>query len=119
MARDLVDHALDPHHALRPAEAPEGRIGYGVGLAAEGEDADIFEVIAVVAVEHRAVVDRTRQVRRVPTASGQHEIDAEDAALVVEADLVFGLEIVPLAGHHHVVVAVHAQLDRLAGLLCE
>ena len=108
MARDLVDHALDPHHALRPAEAPESRIGHGVGLAAEGQNADVFQVIAVVAVEHRAVVDRARQVRRVAAASGQHEIDAEDAALVVEADFVLGLEIVPLARHQHVVVAIHA-----------
>src|SRR5207247_3181907 len=69
MARDLVDDALDAHHALRPAEAAERGIGYGVGFAAEAQDADIFEVVAVVAVEHRAVVDRTRQVRRVATAS--------------------------------------------------
>ena len=39
-----------------------------------------------------------------------------DPALAVEADVVIRGEIVPLAGHDHVVVAVGAELGRAAGL---
>ena len=46
VARDLVDDALDAHHALRPAEAAERGIRHRVGLAAEGKDADVFEDVA-------------------------------------------------------------------------
>ena len=45
------------------------------------------------------------------------ELDALDAAVVVEADIVVDAEIVPLAGQDHVVVAVEPQLHRPPGLL--
>jgi hypothetical protein len=41
---------------------------------------------------------------------------AVDPALAVEADIVIGGEIVALAGHDHIVVAVGADLGRPAGL---
>ena len=44
-------------------------------------------------------------------------VDAEDAAVVVEADLVVDEEVVALAGRDHVVVAVGPDLDRAAELL--
>ena len=42
--------------------------------------------------------------------------DALDPALAVEADIIVGGEIVALAGHEHVVVAVGADLGRAPGL---
>ena len=52
-----------------------------------------------------------------PQRDGQVEVDAARCApSLVEADLVVDDEIVALAGHHHVVVAVEPQLHRPAGL---
>ena len=70
-------------------------------------------------MEHRAVVDRSGQVGRIAAAPGQRELDAEDAAVAVEADVVIGDEVVALAGDQHVVVAVGAQLHGAAKLLRE
>ena len=115
MARDVVDHVLDADHALRSTEPAESGVGDRVRLATERQDADVVEVVAIVAVEHRTVVDRPGEIRRVAAAAREDEVDAEDASLVVESDLVLGDEIVPLAGQHHVVVAVDAQLHGPAG----
>ena len=70
-------------------------------------------------MEHRAVVDRPRQIRRVTAAAGKGEFHAEDAAVGIEADLVVGDEVVTLAGDQHVVVAVGPKLHGTAELLRE
>ena len=79
-------------------------------LAAMRNDAYIFEVISVVAVKHRAVIYRARQIGRHAAARCEHELDTLDPASTVETDVVIDDEIVPLARHDHVVVAVEAQL---------
>ena len=116
MRGDRVHHPLDRHHPLRPAEAAEGGVGDGVGLEPVRDDLDRGEVIAIVGVEHRPVVDREAEVGGGAAARGEVDADALDPALAVEADIVIGGEIVALAGHHHVVVAVGADLGRAAGL---
>ena len=63
----------------------------------------------------RAVIDRTGEIGRVAAARGQHEKERGDAARSVEADLVVGDEIVALARHQHVEIAIGAQLDRTPG----
>ena len=80
-ARDLVEHVLDREHALRPAEAAERRVGDGVGPAAVAVQRDVGQPVRVVDVEHRAVVDRARQVRREAAARREHEVEPEDPAL--------------------------------------
>ena len=68
-------------------------------------------------MEQRAIGDRPGKVRRKAAARRIDVVDACDAALVVEADLVVDQEIVPLAGRGHVVVAVGPDLDGAAELL--
>ena len=114
---DFLDHAFGGDHALRAAEAPEGGVGDGVGLQRQGLRVDRLVEIGVVAVEQRAVGDRAGEVGGEAAAGGEQEIDALDAAFVVEADDVIDLEVVALAGDDHVVVAVGAQLGGAAGLL--
>ncbi|MGF6751452.1 hypothetical protein OKW36_007112 [Paraburkholderia sp. MM5482-R1] len=58
------------------------------------------------------VITGARQVGGKAAARGHVDRDAFDHALCVVADFVGVVEIVTLAGHHHVVVAVRAQLDR-------
>jgi hypothetical protein len=59
---DVVHHGLDHHHALRTAEAAERRVRHGVGLASMGNDLDVFKIVGVIDVEHRAIVHRSGQV---------------------------------------------------------
>ena len=68
-------------------------------------------------MKQRTVGDRAGQVRREAAARGVEIIDAQNVAVVVEADLVVDHEIVPLAGRGHVVVAVGTDLDRAVELL--
>ena len=77
----------------------------------------VLEEVGVVAVKHRAIVDGSGQVRGYAAAPGQFEIDAGDAAVVVESDVVVDDEVVSLAGHDHVVVAIEPQLARAPGLV--
>jgi hypothetical protein len=116
MGRDRVHHPLDRHHPLRPAEAAEGGVGDGVGLEPARDDLDRGQVIAIVGVEHGAVADREAEVGGGAAARGEGDADALDPALAVEADIIVRREIVALAGHDHVVVAVGADLGRAAGL---
>ena len=115
-ARHLVDHQLDGKHALRTAEAAERRVGHGVGLAAEAVQRDVRQPVRVVAVEDRAIVDRAGEIGGKAAARGEREIEAEDAPVVIEADVVDIGERVALAGGAHVVVAIEAQLGRAARL---
>jgi len=110
ITRYFVNHILDTEHALRPAEPAKRRIGNRMRFAAMRNDAYIFEVISVVAVKHRAVIYRARQIGRHAAARREHELDTLDPASTVETDVVIDDEIVPLARHDHVVVAVEAQL---------
>ena len=66
-------------------------------------------------MEHGAVVDRARHVRRIAAARGHHGFQRLDAPVDVDADLVVGQEIVPLAGEIHVVVAIEPDLAGPAG----
>ena len=72
-----------------------------------------FEEVAVVGMEHGAVGDGAGQVGRI--AAARRMIEARSPRMrpsCVEADLVVDAEIVALAGHDHVVVAVQPALDR-------
>ena len=113
--RDLVDHPFHAQRALRAAEAAEGGVGLRVGLAPVGGDASRGQVIGVVGVQHRPVGHGEREIGRHAAARRLLEFDAEDAALVVEADAIVDAEVVPLARDRHVVVAVVAALGRAAG----
>ena len=61
--------------------------------------------VGVVRVEHGAVDDRAGEVRRIAAVAGQVDLDAVQAAIVVEADVVFDVERVTLAGDLHVLHA--------------
>ena len=63
-------------------------------------------------MKQRPVGDRPGKVRGKAAARRIGEVDAEDVALVVEADVIADQEIVALARGGHVVVAVGADLDR-------
>ena len=67
-------------------------------------------------MEHRPVVDRKAQIGGGAAARGERDADPLDPALAVEADIVIGSEIVALAGHDHIVVAVGADFGGAAGL---
>src|SRR5690606_40201637 len=102
-------------HALRAAETAISGIGGGVGLAAVTVDGGVAQVVGVVGVEHGAVDDGARQVRRVAAVAGQVDLDALQQAVVVEAHVVFDVEGVTLAGHGHVFHARQAHLGRPPG----
>ncbi len=114
--RDRIHHPLDRDHPLRAAEAAKGGVGNGVGFQALADDLCGREIIAIVGMEHRAIADCGREIDRGAAARGEIEADAGDMALAVEADIVGGGEIVALAGHRHVVVAVESHLGGAAGL---
>ena len=76
------------------------------------DDLQVRKVVAVVDMQHRAVVDRAGVVGAVAAARGQHHVQAQDAPAVIEAAVVVDAEVVALAGDDHVVVAIGAQLDR-------
>ncbi len=63
-------------------------------------------------MEDRAVVHRPGQVGGKAAARSERKVEAQDAAVVVEAHVPRILERVPLAGRAHVVVAVEAKLGR-------
>ena len=66
-------------------------------------------------MEHRAVDDAERKVRRAAAARVEHDVVGADAARVVVADAPVGAKIVTLAGELEIVVAVEADLARRAG----
>ena len=49
---------------------------------------DVLEEIAVVRMEHGPIGDGAGEVGGAAAVGGLHELDAEDAALAVEADVV-------------------------------
>ena len=112
LARNRVEDVLDRDRALRSAEAAERRVALRVRLAGEAVQRHFRQPVGVVEVAQRAGHHRTRQVGRMPGARHHRDFSAEDAALVVVADLVVVPEAVAPAGDHEVVVAVQPQLDR-------
>ena len=66
-------------------------------------------------MEHRTIGDRPRKVPRHAAAQRLVELDAQDAAGLVETHTIVDAEIVPLAGDDHVVVAVVDAFRRPAG----
>ena len=112
---DDVDHALDRHHALRAAEAAERGIRHGIGLDAARIDFELGQEIGVVGVEHGAIDDADAEIGGASAARVEIEIDGADAAVGFVADRIIDCEIVPLAGHDHVGVAVEPELAGPAG----
>ena len=117
VACDVAHDAFDDDHPLRAAEAAEGRVALGVGLAAVGVDGDVFEEVGVVGVEDGSVGHRARQVGAEAAVDQHVQLQSAQAAGVVKADAVGVGKRVALAGDHEVVVAVQAQLDRPAELV--
>ena len=104
-ARDGIDDRLDRQHPLRPAIAAEGGVGDGVGAAGEAAQADVGQPVAVVGVAQGARDHGRRVVGDVAAVRREGEIERQDAAVRVEADVVADQEGVALAGGEHVVVA--------------
>ncbi len=110
-----VHDLLDGDHALWATEAAVGGIRGEVGLAAMAVDGGVAQVVGVVGVEHGAVDDRAGEVRRIAAVAGQVDLDTVQQAVVIEADVVFDVERVTLAGHGHVFHARQTHLGRAAG----
>ncbi len=112
-----VHDLLDGDHSLGPAETAVGGVRGGVGLATVAVDGGVTQEVGVVRVEHGAVDDRAGEVRRIAAIAGQVDLDAVQAAIVVEADVVFDVERVTLAGDLHVLHARQAHLRRTPGVV--
>ena len=78
---DLVDHALDAGHALRPAEAAEGGVRHGVRLHPPRADVRVVQRIGIVGMEHRAVGDGAGKVGGIAAARRLVEAHAADHAV--------------------------------------
>ena len=82
---------------------------------APGADPRRRVVVGVVRVEHGPVVHAGREVGGTPAARVEIRVDAREHAAVVESAAPVHAEVVALAGHRHVVVAVEPDLGRAAG----
>ena len=69
-------------------------------------------------MEERAIGHGARKIGRVAAARGIDHVHGFDDALLVEADLIFDQEIVPLAGDRHVVIAIGTAFHGTPELLC-
>ena len=112
---NVIHHVFGEDHALRAAEAAEGGIRHRVGPHAPAADARGRIEIGVVGVKHRPVDHAERQILRVSASRVERDIDRANGADLVEADGIVDPEVMPLAGHDHVVVAVETHLARTAG----
>ncbi len=113
---DVVHYTFDCEHALRAAKAAERGVRSMICLAAMRDDLHIRHVVAVIAVKHRANVDRVRQIGGTSAVGRQYELQADEPTCVVKAHLIGDLKRVPFAGDQHVDIAIEAQLDGQAGL---
>src|SRR3546814_8738990 len=68
-------------------------------------------------MEDGAIDHGAGQVSRPAAAPGQQQIVTQNAAVMIEADIVAHQEIMALTGDDHVLVAVEPQLDRLLRLM--
>ena len=114
-AGDVVHGRLDHHHPLGAAEAAEGGVGGGMGAGAMAGDQGRPERIGVVGVEHGAVDDGIRQVRRVAAVADHGDLTALDHAALVHGQPVAVMEGVALAGGPHVLTPGQAQPGGAAG----
>ena len=116
LARDAVDDLLDDDHALRPAETAERRVRRYVGLSHPAAEIHRRDVVGVVEVEQRAVVDRRGQVQRPAAVRHQRHLRGEQAAVAVITNRKAGMKRMPFAGQLHVEVAVELHAHRPARL---
>ena len=107
---NVIQHPLDPHHALRAAKAAIGGGALGVGAQPVAFDADIAQVIAIVGMQHGPVRHRQGQILAPAAAEEMRELHPQNPPLSVMADAIGNPQIMPLAGDHHVIVAVIAHL---------
>jgi hypothetical protein len=69
-------------------------------------------------MEHGAVADGVGEIRRIAAARQEIGFHTENAALGIEACPVVDAEVMPLAGHDHVLVAVQAAFGGAASDMC-
>ena len=112
--RGRVHHPLGKEHPLWPAEAAERGVRHRVGTHATRMDPRRRVVVGVVGVEHGSIVHAKREIRRAAAAGAEFHVDPREHAFAVEAGAPVHAEVVALAGHRHVVVAVEANLRRAA-----
>ena len=115
--RDVLDDALDGHDALPAAEPAKRRIGRQMGAADAPDQFDVGNEVSVVGVVKRAVENRGAQIRRTPGVGVEFQPQRQDAAFVIEADVVARAKWVALAGHAAIGVAVVDAARRAPGLL--
>src|SRR5262249_16303514 len=87
-----------------------------VGLARQAADSHVRQEVAIVDMTERAREHRRRVIGDAATVGGEREIERQDMAFCVEADLITDQERMTLAGRAHVVVARQPQLERRARL---
>ena len=108
--RQMLDRAFHPQQPLRAAETAKGGVRLRIRAQPMALDAQRGDEIAAIGMQHGAVTDRQAQIRRPAATRQMHEIGADKFARSIGADPVADAEIMPLAGDHHVVVAVVAHL---------
>ena len=113
--RDRVHHPLREQHPLRPAEAAERGVRHRIGAHPPGMDPRRRVVVGVVGVEHGPIVHAERKIGRVAAAGVELDINPPEHPFAVEATAPVDAEVMTLAGHHHVVVAIETKLGRAAG----
>src|SRR5450631_1048118 len=107
-----IDDALDGENALRATKTAKRRVGNRVGFDAPGVYPVCRQEIGVVGMKHRAVDHACADVRGASAAGGELEVHAIDTSFGTKADGPVDTKIMPLAGHHHVGVAVEPKLAR-------
>src|ERR1035438_4289098 len=117
MPSNGVDDALDGEYALRAPKTAKRRVGDRVGFDALGMNPVCRQEIGVVGMKHRAVDHSCADVRGASAAGGELEAHAIDTSPGAKADGPIDPEIMPLAGHHHVDVAVESKFARPPGNL--
>ena len=105
----MVHHPLDPDHALRAAEAAEGRLRGLVAFGDATDHADVRHPVGVVDMAHGPGEHGLGQVEAPSAVGGQVRVEGEDPAVLGEADLPRGVEAVAFAGHRDVAGAIEAQ----------
>ena len=86
----------------------------GMGLAPVADQFERRNMVRVVDVQTRAVIDRPGVIRAVAATGHERDVGALDAALVVKPHFVVDAKIVSFTGDHHVVITVHAQFHGLS-----
>lgn len=59
---DIIYDKLYSEHSLWAAETTKCRVGHGVRLAPVRHDRNVVEKISVVAMKHRAIINRAGQI---------------------------------------------------------